>query len=214
MQKQIDMSKASFLVNGSNYNLTEDKRLLIPYIQNGKTGLVTNRGEIKIEACYYDCIISDCYTKEDLIRVGRHYAFGFIQENGKVKAYHGTKWGIMDTECNLLIPVDYDNIMFSEDKTIFTVKKRPGSYAVINLKNEQIVPFGKYQWISGYWKGYARVMISMSPSVRQWGIINSNGDEVLSLEYQNIWDFYGKNVLSTTVVKNNGESFLFSLSKP
>ena len=120
----------------------------------------------------------------------------------------------MDTECNLLIPVDYDNIMFSEDKTIFTVKKRPGSYAVINLKNEQIVPFGKYQWISGYWKGYARVMISMSPSVRQWGIINSNGDEVLSLEYQNIWDFYGKNVLSTTVVKNNGESFLFSLSKP
>ena len=54
MQKQIDMSKASFLVNGSNYNLTEDKRLLIPYIQNGKTGLVTNRGEIKIEACYYD----------------------------------------------------------------------------------------------------------------------------------------------------------------
>ena len=62
MQKNVDMSKAYFLVNGENYNLKDDKRLLIPYIQDGKTGLVTRQGEIKIEACYYDYIISDCYT--------------------------------------------------------------------------------------------------------------------------------------------------------
>lgn len=54
MQKNVDMSKAYFLVNGENYNLKDDKRLLIPYIQDGKTGLVTRQGEIKIEACYYD----------------------------------------------------------------------------------------------------------------------------------------------------------------
>ena len=51
MQKNIDMSKAFFLVNGENYNLKDDKRILIPYIQDGKIGLVTNQGEIKIEAC-------------------------------------------------------------------------------------------------------------------------------------------------------------------
>lgn len=212
MQKQIDMSKASFLVNGSNYNLTEDKRLLIPYIQNGKTGLVTNRGVIKIEACYYDHIISECYAKDDLIQVGKNYAFGYIQDNGNVKAYDGTKWGIMDTDCNLLIPVEYDRIIISDDKKILTVKNRPGSHAVVNMKNEYIVPFGKYQWISGFWKGYARVMTSLPSAVKQWGIIDSNGIEVLPLEYKAIWDFYGRNVLSTTVVKNNGESFLFTLS--
>ena len=81
------------------------------------------------------------------------------------------------------------------------------------MKNEYIVPFRKYQWIGGFWKGYARVMISLSPSIRQWGIINSSGDEVLPLEYKYIWDFYGRNTQSTTIVKNNGETFDFSLCK-
>ena len=110
------MSKTYFLVNGENYNLKDDKRLLIPYIQDGKTGLVTRQGEIKIEACYYDYIISDCYTEKDMIRVGRNYASGYIQENGKIKAYNGTKWGIMDAKLNLLIPIEYDRIIISDDK--------------------------------------------------------------------------------------------------
>lgn len=211
MQKNIDMSKAFFLVNGENYNLKDDKRILIPYIQNGKIGLVTNQGEIKIEACYYDYIISDCYSEKDLIRVGKNYAFGYLQENGKIKAYNGTKWGIMDAKCNLLIPIEYDRIIISDDKKLLTVKNRPGHHAVINMKNEYIVPFGKYQWISGFWKGYARVMTSLSSSIRKWGLINSSGDEVLPLENKDIWDFYGRNTQSTTIVKNDGEMFEFSL---
>lgn len=213
MKKNIDMSKTYFLVNGENYNLKDDKRLLIPYIQDGKTGLVTRQGEIKIEACYYDYIISDCYTEKDMIRVGRNYASGYIQENGKIKAYNGTKWGIMDAKLNLLIPIEYDRIIISDDKKLLTVKNRPSHHAVINMKNEYIVPFRKYQWIGGFWKGYARVMISLSSSIRQWGIINSSGDEVLPLEYKYIWDFYGRNTQSTTIVKNNGETFDFSLCK-
>jgi hypothetical protein len=213
MQKNVDMSKAYFLVNGENYNLKDDKRLLIPYIQDGKTGLVTRQGEIKIEACYYDYIISDCYTIEDLIRVGRNYAFGYVQGNGNVKAYNGTKWGIMDAECNLLIPVEYDRIIISDDKKLFTVKKRPSSHAVINMGNEYIVPFGKYQWIDGFWRGYARVMKTLSPTTRLWGLIDKEGKEVLLVKYKGVSNFYGKNIRYATIYDINGETFNFPINK-
>ena len=36
----------------------------------------------------------------------------------------------------------------------------------------------------------------------KWGIINEAGEEVLPVEYDEIWNFYGKNRFSTKVVKN------------
>ena len=39
-------------------------------------------------------------------------------------------------------------------------------------------------------------------SFQKWGIINTEGVEVLPLEYDEIWKFYGKNIRHTTVVKH------------
>lgn len=39
----------------------------------------------------------------------------------------------------------------------------------------------------------------------KWGIIDENGNEVLPVEYDEIWKFLGKNRLSTKVVKNGVE---------
>ena len=39
------------------------------------------------------------------------------------------------------------------------------------------------------------------------------GEETAKEEYKYIWDFYGRNTQSTTIVKNNGETFDFSLCK-
>lgn len=36
----------------------------------------------------------------------------------------------------------------------------------------------------------------------KWGIINEQGEEVLPVEYDEVWNFYGKNRLSTKAVKN------------
>ncbi len=36
----------------------------------------------------------------------------------------------------------------------------------------------------------------------KWGIINEKGEEVLPMEYDNIWKFYGKNRFSTRVEKD------------
>ena len=43
----------------------------------------------------------------------------------------------------------------------------------------------------------------------KWGIINENGEEVLPVEYDEIWNFVGKNRQSTKVVKNGQTSEVF-----
>ena len=43
----------------------------------------------------------------------------------------------------------------------------------------------------------------------KWGIINEKGEEVLPLEYDSIWNFFGKGRLSTKTVKQGNEKEVF-----
>ena len=118
-----------------------------------------------------------------------------------------------------------------EQKNILS-EKTFGRVKVIQLKNRQwgvtdindnvIVPFGKYDWIDGFDHGFARVKIgkclegvwqeidmntfeckgTIIGGGNKWGIINRQGEEVLPVEYDSVWNFYGKNRESTTVEKN------------
>ena len=36
----------------------------------------------------------------------------------------------------------------------------------------------------------------------KWGIINEQGEEVLPVEYDDVWGFYGKDICFTTIEKN------------
>ncbi len=100
-----------------------------------------------------------------------------------------------------------------------------GQYGVMDKYWNLIVPFGKYDWISDFSYGLARVRkggifpttfpttiegntISMKKTLEGdnlWGIINSNGKIVLPLEYDDIWKFEGRGFLKTTAVKNGHE---------
>ena len=93
-------------------------------------------------------------------------------------------------------------------------------YGVTDNDGNVIVPFGKYAWISGFDHGLARVK-SIFGSVRinletgavenaKWGIIDIEGNEVLPLEYDEIWNFLGKGRSSTKIVKD-GRAFDFDL---
>lgn len=80
-------------------------------------------------------------------------------------------------------------------------------WAVTDLLGKVIVPFGKYDWIDGFDQGLARVKIGKEPSTKAnnsnlWGIINERGEEVLPVEYNEVWKFLGKNRHTTTVKKN------------
>lgn len=103
-------------------------------------------------------------------------------------------------------------------------------WGVVDLKGNEIVPFGKYAWIDGFEHGLARVRTQgivpwnrgkiiatfetpeqeMRPKViAKWGIINEKGEEVLPCEYDDVWNFYGKDYLKYTTVEKDGEKKQF-----
>ena len=86
-------------------------------------------------------------------------------------------------------------------------------YGVTDNDGKVIVPFGKYGWISGFDHGLARVK-SIFGQVRidletgavenpKWGIIDMQGNEVLPVEYDGVWNFLGKGRNSTRVIKGD-----------
>ena len=107
------------------------------------------------------------------------------------------------------------------------ILKLNNQYCVIH-KGQVVVPYGKYAWIDKFDNGFARVRTEGltnttldSPFKKKqeehpeqfakWGIINEQGEEVLPLEYDEVWMFYGKNRKSTYVKKDKqGWDFIFS----
>ena len=94
------------------------------------------------------------------------------------------------------------------------IQRTDYSWGVTDLNNNVIVPFGKYDWIDGFAHGFARVKIGKSQNKangNKWGIINEKGEEVLPVEYENIWNFLGKQRSSTKIVKDGiTKVFLFN----
>ena len=84
-------------------------------------------------------------------------------------------------------------------------------WGVIDPNGVIIVPFGRYDWIDNFDQGLARVNIRIPQggnryaTAKKWGIINERGEEVLPLEYDEIWNFYGKNRYSTKAVLDGEE---------
>ena len=102
---------------------------------------------------------------------------------------------------------EFDGILVSTYKDIITVHDRGKGYAVYDREGHEIVPFGRYDWIDGFDMGLARVKIgkhtnAILDSDNKWGIIDTQGNVVLPLEYNNIWNFYGKKRRNTKVEKN------------
>lgn len=108
---------------------------------------------------------------------------------------------------------------------VIVAQKANYDWGVLDIEGNEIVPFGKYSWIDGFDQGLARVRsgrVAICQGLKdinnikvdkvmhpgqdaKWGIINEEGEEVLAVEYDEIWNFLGKNRFSTKVVKN-GES--------
>ena len=106
----------------------------------------------------------------------------------------------------IVIAPEYLGMLESKccDEKLLTVQKKDRKYGVINLEGEEIVPFGKYDWIDGFYNGFARVKIGkvstgMVDNENKWGVINERGEEVIPCVYPNIWNFYGKNYNSIRI---------------
>ena len=170
--------------------LKNDERYLLPITKDGKIGMINHNAEIVIPTIY-DKIPTNCFSETDYICV-----------------WQGKKKGVFNGNGEEILPVIYDHIRFGHGSDVFSVEK-DYKHAVVNAKNEYIVEPGIYDYIDGFEKGYARVKIGKEPSnfknnSNQWGLINEKGEVVLPIEYESIWNFYGKDY-STIVLEKDGK---------
>lgn len=209
---QLLMDKIKIIVNVKDYCPAKEDRLLVPFItKSNKIGLLNRDGEVIVEPLY-DTILDDCYSPNDLIRVGTLFPYGYSQKSGGVSSYVRYKYKIVNSTGVFITDMEYDSIAISSDKRLITVQDRQKGYAVYDVTGNEIVPFGKYAWIDGFDNGLCRVnawKMTNDIDEKKWGIINTKGKEVLPLEYDNIWNFFGWNRSSTKVIKKGIEKQIY-----
>ncbi|MBU3852971.1 MAG: WG repeat-containing protein [Candidatus Paraprevotella stercoravium] len=80
------------------------------------------------------------------------------------------------------------NIVEKNYGEVTVVENSDYKWGVIDSKGNEIVKFGKYDWIEGFEQGLCRVKIgkqssNLANNDNKWGIINENGEEVLPCVY-------------------------------
>ncbi len=216
MEKRETLSVTRYtkiLVPASSYKLSEDKRLLVPFTNGEKIGFVNKEGEIVVKpqyAMYY----GDCYDESDYIRVAVDDLRGFARKDGSVSSYKRPVYGLINSDGKTVFePSLYSLVPAIGNKDLYTVQTKDYKYGVLRIDGTEVVPFGKYSWIDGFDNGLARVKIKGVANERQdkrdkWGLIDEDGNEILPVEYDEIWSFYGKNRTTTKTVKDNVASYI------
>lgn len=188
-----------------------DNRVLIPFMTpSHKMGMMNHIGEVVIKP-EYDKICNDVYRESDVIVVGKLHPYGFIKKNGGVDSRVDYRYGVIDIHGDVVLELGFRYIFLGLGCDRITVVSDSG-FCVCDTKGNTIVPYGKYKYIDGFDKGLARV----KNDDKQWGIINVNGEEVLPLVFNKIWNFYRKNRLSTYVEskERGGEDVYFHNLEP
>ena len=196
------------LLPASSYNMQDDNRLLIPFTCGDKIGFANKKGEVVVKpqfTMYYD----DCYNESDNIRVTVDELYGVTRSGGKVSAYKRPIYGLINSKGETIFePAFYTFLPSIGEKKLYTVQNKDYKYAVLNIDGTEVVPFGKYSWIDGFDNGLARVKIGnltngQKENGNKWGLIEEIGIAVVALEYDNIWNFYGKQRVTTNVINGN-----------
>ena len=204
------------IVDSSNYNLQNDKRLLVPFVKANKSpksytqklGLLNRDGGVVVKPIY-DFVVGDCYSKNELLALGRYYQ---EPNNPHVFCYYDIYSGVGE-----LVFGDVIDFVMSTDRklaTIFVNSEYEYGWGVASSDNSYLIRPGKYDWISGFHKGYARIKIGKETNGNAdaevlWGIINTNGLDVLPPTYHNICNFYDKEYDSVKVQKEKDGNYEF-----
>lgn len=200
---QLVSDNASFIVPASNYDVRNDKRLLIPFIQNQKIGFV-NQEAVPIVEPKYDIINGNIYCNSDFIEVGIRYSYGFSRGNAEPMTSIRYKIGLLDYLGRMVFEPIYTSIEISDNRQLFTLRESNKGYCVVNIKGEVIVPYGRFCLINGFTNGYARVKID-----NKWGIIDTKGNIALPVVNDEVWCFYNKPELESTKVIKDGQETRF-----
>lgn len=156
----------------------------------------------------------DCYSPTDLVKVAVDDIFGFPKSNNQVRCYTSPLYGLMNYKGEIVLDTMYRRLELAIGcENLATVQNKELKYGVIDLNGNIIVPFGKYDYIDGFDKGFARVIVRKQTNGQigpngKWGVIDEQGKEVLPAEYDNIWNFYGKDYDTIIVEKDKTSSHI------
>lgn len=205
------------LVPAQSYDLKYDKRLIIPFMHKEKIGFVNNNGQIIVKP-KYTMYYGECFSKNDYVKVTTMYIYGFPRKSNIISTYERPIYGLLNYKGEEILPLEYWQITSSlHTPTLFTVLKTDGNFGVVTSNGEIVVEYGKYDYIDGFdIHGLARVKLTITEcdnSVKsKFGIINSRGNIVLPIEYDNIWNFYGKDY-NSIIVEIDGHRKYISFNK-
>ncbi len=211
--QELRSGKVWIVADASSYNFEGDSRSVIPFVSGLKWGAMNGTGEVIIEP-KYDFIINDPLTNSGLIRVGIIDLSKTYYMPADSAPHYRYRVGLFDSFGKKILDIYYKGLIISQDGKLITAQNKEGLYGVMNVEGNIIVPFGKYSYIDGFDKGLARVKIGnqtngVANSGNKWGLINDKGEEVMPVEYDNIWKFYGKNRYSTRVEKGGNSSKVY-----
>lgn len=153
--------------------LQNERCQIIPMHINNKIGFINHNAEIIVEP-QFDEIKGE-----------------FLYQNSAVCVSQEKKWGVIDILGKFIISLSYSHIIPGIGCQLYSVGKNY-KHAILDDEENIVVDYGTYHWIDGFDNGFARVKIG-----DKWGLININGELVLPIEYDELWNFYGKKREST-----------------
>ena len=211
----MNMSDIRILQTIENHNFEADNRILIPFVQYHKYGFMTRERQIVVPA-KYDFIYGEFENRDSLVRVGLATGKGYTRKSDEVKVYLGKVWGLIDSNGKLIVDCEYDGIIISDDQKHITLRDSVKGYTLIDRNGNTIIPYGTYNYMDGADHGLVRVkqyagVDNNQLPVYKWGIVDTSGNIVLPIKYSWIWNFHGKNRLSTRVeIDGHSENINFS----
>ncbi|MEA3452018.1 MAG: WG repeat-containing protein, partial [Bacteroidota bacterium] len=161
---------------------------------NGKFGAINKNNQIVIPF-EYDYLVD---FSEEVAYAQKNGKTFFIDIDNKILFYHNYEWGLcfeeglsiikendklgcMDINGNIVIPFEYDRIVFIEG--LIAVRKNR-LYGVINHNGDIIVPF-EYDAMGGYSNGLAPVKKN-----NKWGYVDKFGNIIIPNTFEYVTSFF------------------------
>lgn len=136
-----------------------------------------------------------------------------VYGNVKVIRNNNYQWGVEDLEGNVIVPYGKYEWIDGFDNGLARVRTAGQISYTNNIEELYVgVGSGNVETITNQGEIHQRILKDRekrSETFAKWGIINRKGEEVLPVEYDEIWKFLGKNLSSTKVVKDGVESIVY-----
>lgn len=192
---------SKILVPASQYDISKDIRLLIPFTNGRDIGFM-NKNNIVIVPPMYSSYYGDCYDENDYIRVEKPIIDWVSYNQGDSIRY---LQGLINYKGEIVFPCEYTYILpaYGTENNIFTIKHPQEGWAVVTADGEEVVSFGEYQEIAGFTQGFAKVKQN-----GKYGIIDEAGEVVVPIEYDFIRTFYAEKWYATKLGKG-GKKYNF-----